>query len=219
MASSIPDYLLWLVWTFIENAQCVRRPPNIQLPDLNSEDLPEEFMSDSQVIFAPGLTDILQGANPPSLTSFKNLPTDTGHRWGIYILVLEHEGFHPKIYVGSRTHALHGVRARWNQYDERMYFPQFVSKVLDDGYTITNKGLLCWSPVPIFTNRLGVRHLYLILETCFLSAFWAMESRTKDYRMPKLCLWPLQSLGYDGCCSHAAIFEGHREGGCSGAHS
>ncbi len=35
-----------------------------------------------------------------------------------------------------------------------------------------------------------------------------MKSRTKDYYVPALCLWPRDSLAYDGCCTHSSINEG-----------
>lgn len=45
------------------------------------------------------------------------------------------------------------------------------------------------------------------METSFSIVLWAMYSRTKDYYMPHICPWSLDTIEYDGCCSHVAIYE------------
>jgi hypothetical protein len=78
-----------------------------------------------------------------------------------------------------------------------------------DGYEITHKGLLCWAPLPTAAARFRLRVLVLVLETAFSIVFWAMYSTTKDYGMPKhLCPWEIDTVHYDGCCSHPSIGEG-----------
>jgi hypothetical protein len=93
-------------------------------------------------------------------------------------------------------------------YDNRHRMPQYVGKAVDEGYTITHKGVLCWTPIPPATGRFPMRSLMLLLETTFSLSLWAMHSRTKTYGMPSLLSWALDSVQYDGCCSHAAISEG-----------
>lgn len=34
-----------------------------------------------------------------------------------------------------------------------------------------------------------------------------MHSKTATYGMPNLCPWPINDLGYDGCCSHTPLQE------------
>jgi hypothetical protein len=42
----------------------------------------------------------------------------------------------------------------------------------------------------------------------FSFVLWAMVSRTKDYGMPHLCSWALDTMEYDGCRSHSSLAEG-----------
>jgi len=85
--------------------------------------------------------------------------------------------------------------------------PQSVKHVLDDGYTIVSKGLLCWSPIQISTKRFSLRYLFLALEATFSIVLWAMLSRIKDYGMPPLYPWSIDVLDYDGCCNHSTLVE------------
>ena len=55
---------------------------------------------------------------------------------------------------------------------------------MDEGYTITHRGVLCWTTIPTAALRFPLRSLFLILETAFDLAFWAMKSRSK----PTACL-------------------------------
>ncbi len=78
---------------------------------------------------------------------------------------------------------------------------------MQDGYAITHKGLLAWTPLPLASERYALRCLFLVLECVFTLCFWAMKSRTKDYYLPALCPWPCDSLTYGGCCTHFSINE------------
>jgi hypothetical protein len=89
------------------------------------------------------------------------------------------------------------------------YLPRHVKDALDEGFTITHKGLLCWAPIPNVVAAFSMRVLFLALESVFSVAFWAMHSKTRTYNMPQhLCPWEIASTDYDGCCSHVAIGEG-----------
>lgn len=136
--------------------------------------------------------------------------------WALYALVLKKEGCRPKAYLGTSTHTFLGLPSRWKDYDDQVILPRYVKEALDEGYTITHKGLICWCPIPPPSTRFSVRALFLILETVFSIVFWAMFSKTNDYRMPRMCPWPIDKLEYDDCCSHAAIGEGLRLGGAQG---
>jgi hypothetical protein len=93
--------------------------------------------------------------------------------------------------------------------------PYNVGRAVDEGYTVTHKGVLCWTTTPPSSTRFPMRSLMIPLETAFLLALWAMLSRTKTYGMPSLLSWALDTIQYDGCCSHSAISEivlGENEG-------
>lgn len=157
--------------------------------------------------FAPGLLDALQSKAPPTISFFKSLPIHFEKRWGVYILVLEKPGHRPKVYTGIGTEKRSGVCTRVGQYSRGMNIPIYVQRALNDGYTISHKGLLCWSPLPAAANRYRLRALYLVAEAAFSLYFWTMVSRTKDYGMPRLCPWSLDTMEYDGCCGHVSLTE------------
>lgn len=61
---------------------------------------------------------------------------------------MERPGYKFKLYVGSGTNSLYGVRSRLRDYDRRSLLPRFVKLACQAGYTITHRGLLCWAPIP-----------------------------------------------------------------------
>jgi hypothetical protein len=202
--------LVWLAWKFVRDARPVSRSLPGATPDLGSEDLLEELLSDSAVEFAPGLADSLQADSPPVAADYIMLPADASGppRWAIYLLLLEKAGCRPKTYVGSGTDRVSGFASRWKDYDLKLNLPRYVQEAVDDGYAITHKGLLCWSPIPPRTQILHVRHLFLILENVFSIVLGAMKAENPN--MPRICPWPTEAFEYDGCCSHHAYYEGLR---------
>ena len=208
MASSETlEYSVWLIWNLLSLTPVKIKNPNFDLV-LPTEDAVKKLMSDSLVVLAPGLLDVVQAAIPPSITYFKRLPTDCKRRWGVYLLVLEKPGCRPKIYVGSGTNAYVGVTSWFGCYNTDTNLPQLVKLALDDGFRIEHKGLLCWVQMPAAKDMFVVRVLFLAIEAAFSTVLWAMQSRTKDYGLPPLCPWFLDGVEYDGCCSHSALTEG-----------
>lgn len=207
--TDIVEYTLWLVWTCLTLTPAALKN-SVFLILMGTEAVLEKLLSDSLLTFAPGLFDVFNSAVPPTIAYFKSLPTDVGRCWGIYLIVLEKPGYRPKIYIGSSTNSTRGISARFYCYDARVGLPIFVESVLDDGYTVTWKGLLCWSPIPDAGSRFPVAALIHALEATFSIVRWAMKSRTKDYGMPHLCPWRLDTMEYDGLCSHSALDEGVR---------
>jgi hypothetical protein len=209
-ASDILEYVVWLVWTLLTLTPAKLKNP-VHAMILTTQEVVENLMSDSLLAFAPGLLDVLQAAAPPSIDFFKSLPTEDKKRFGIYVIVFEKKNCRPKIYIGSGTNAVEGVAKRLQNYTYKTNLSQFVMKAMDNGYRIKHKGLLCWAPLPEATERFALRVLFLVLETAFAIAFWAMYSKTKDYGMPKhLCPWEMDAVHYDGLCSHPAIIEAVR---------
>jgi hypothetical protein len=208
-ASTILGLVLTLMWTcFMTTPQHHKHP--IFAKVLLSQDPLEELLSDASIMFAPGLYQVLQSATPPSVAFFKSLATKVKKRWGIYVLVLEKAGHRSKVYIGSGTNARLGVSDRFAQYDSlnATTMPRCVQRALNDDYLITRKGLLCWAPIPSAALVPVLRVLFTVLEATFTFVFWCIYSKTKDYGgMDKFCLWPLDTLEYDGLCSHDPLHE------------
>jgi hypothetical protein len=83
-----------------------------------------------------------------------------------------------------------------------------VEKALCDGWVITHKGYLVWTLLPRAYLRFVLRGFILVLEAVFTMVFWMMVSHKKDYCMPHLCPWAIDTFTYDGCCTHFSINEG-----------
>jgi uncharacterized protein with PQ loop repeat len=207
-ASDILEYVLWLVWTFLTLTPAALKNP-VHAMILTSQDVVEKIMS--VVVFAPGLLDVVQAKSPPSIAFFKGLPTHSGTLWAVYAILLEKKHCRPKLYIGSGTNKINGAHTRLLQYENRYepMLPANIKSALDQGYTITHRGLLSWAPQPTATARFALRALFLVLECAFSILFWTMYSKTKSYGMPRqLCPWDISTLAWDGLCSHPAISEG-----------
>jgi hypothetical protein len=83
----------------------------------------------------------------------------------------------------------------------------WVDKRQEEGFKITHKGLLCWTPMPTPARMVPLRITMKVLEAVFTLVFWAMVSRMKDYYVPRICPWKIEDLPYDGCCSHTPLGE------------
>ena len=171
----------------------------------------EKLMLDTHFTFAPGLLDAVHSKTPPTISYFKNLPLHLVKLWAVYLLVLEKPGHRPKVYIGSGTQRKEGVYSRIRQYNRGKQFGRHVQRAIDNGYTVSHKGLLCWSPLPTAAKRYRLRVLFLLIETAFTLHFWTMVSRTGDYGMPHLCPWSLDAMEYDGSCGHFSLTEGSRD--------
>jgi hypothetical protein len=165
--------------------------------------------------FAPDLMKTLQPTTAPTLDFFKSLPGYVGKVWAVYALVFEKPGHRPRVYIGSGTNFDLGVSYRFEHYDKRWSegkyvceMPAFVEKCFQDGWLLSHKGLIAWTPMPLASEKRTLRALFLVLETVFALIFWAMIARTKDYYMPTLSRWSRESFSYDGCCNHFSINEG-----------
>ncbi|KAK4951845.1 carbamoyl-phosphate synthase (glutamine-hydrolyzing) cpa2 [Elasticomyces elasticus] len=199
--------MLWLCWAALSLSSVAVKATAYAVV-FPTEKVLERLLHAANVSFAPGLLDVLQSTTPPTIAFFKTLPTEFAKRWAVYLLVLEKLGCRPKIYVGSGTQVVKGVKGRLDQYDNEQSLPQYVQAALDEGFTITFKGLLCWMPIPAFAQVYAYRGLILTLETALAAVLWAMRSKVKHYGMPAVCHWTLSELEYDGCCSHNPLMEG-----------
>jgi len=203
--TDIAVFIVWLSWTCLSTTPTGLKNGGFAtiLPTLQAL---EQVLLDSSLTFAPGLLEVLQSKTPPSIAYFERLPVQTATLWGVYIIVLEKPGHRPKLYTGCGT-GRQGVRHRLASYPKGQMLPKYVQYALDDGYTITHMRLLCCSPIPTASKRVPLRALYLVIEAAFSLYFWTMVSRTKDYGIPRLCPWSLDTREYDGCCSHVSLYE------------
>jgi len=204
--TSIIVFAVWLSWKCLSLTPVAMKNGTLALifPTLQ---VLEQVMLSSHFTFAPGLLDVLQSKSPPTIAYFKSLPLHLVKLWAVYLLVLEKANHRPKIYIGCGTECRSGVSTRMSQYGREVNLPKYVRRALDDGYVISHKGLLCWAPLPTASKKIPLRALFLIVEAVFTLYFWAMVSRKKDYTMPPLCPWSLDSLEYDGCCGHFSLSE------------
>lgn len=163
------------------------------------------------ITFVPGLLDVVQSPTPPTIKWFMSLPSTMLKVWAIYIVVLVKKNFRPKVYLGSATNTQGGWTTRKAHYNEDVLngpMPlRVVTAIRDHGYHIAHRGILCWAPMPRPAVAIPLRAVMLLLECVFTLVFWTLESRTKDYFMPKLCPWSIESLDYDGCCTHSSLYE------------
>jgi hypothetical protein len=64
-AANAVEYVMWLTWSCL-----TLTPANLKIPVFamiySTEDVLEQLMSDSLLVFAPGLLDVLQATTPPS---------------------------------------------------------------------------------------------------------------------------------------------------------
>ena len=203
--ATIHESILWLCWSLLTACHKPLKNPvhDMLFPTI---EVMEEMLS--KITFAADLIQTLLSPIPPSVDWIKGLPTQSNGLWGIYIILLEKLNSRPRIYIGSGTGLTkYGLATRLRDYTYRDRIPQYVGKAIDEGYTITHKGVLCWTTIPLAPGRFSMRSLMALLETTFGLVLWAMHSRTKTYGMPSLLSWALDDVQYDGCCGHVAISE------------
>lgn len=210
VATDAVHYFLQLCWLCLSTTSSNYKNPGyaILLPVFTA--MSTVFLS-SGLTFAPGLLATVQAADPPTLDFFRSLPTvgARGYRsmWAVYCLVLVKRDSRCKLYIGCATNTDGGVKQRISQYDRHDNLPYGVEAAIDEGFTIAHKGLLVQAKRPVPGITLALRAIFLVLETMFSIVFWTMQSRTKDYKMPRLCPWSIEDLDWDGCCTHFSIKE------------
>lgn len=207
--TTILELVVLAAWT------CLCRTPSHHKNTLHAQFFPTHEALDTiakaaSIVFAPGLFEVLTSVTPPTIQFFKSLPRThrDGKHWGIYLLVFEHTHHQPKVYIGSGTSTSGGVGARLKQYDDGFLLPRYVEATLHEGYHITHKGLLCWTPTPSATQVPINRLLFFALEATLAFMFWTMRQRTGYHGLTDLCLWDHDTLEYIGLCSHSALYEG-----------
>ncbi|KAI1600346.1 hypothetical protein PtrEW13061_000748 [Pyrenophora tritici-repentis] len=164
------------------------------------------------VVVIPGVFEVLNSPTPPPFAWFKTLPNPKERCWGVYVVTLEKPGLSPLIYVGSATDGQDGTHARFLHYECLSAVSVKMEVALAEGFKITHKGLLASSSLGPLGDVLPLRSLHLVMEAAFAILFWAMADRNKDYGMPNICRWSLDTFEYHGLCGNSALTEGIRGG-------
>lgn len=189
VAAMVLQLMVQLVWTCVSMAPKVQKNATYDIR-MNSLEVVQKLLENTSLTFATGLYDVLQAAQPPSIDYFKSLPIITGLLWAIYVIVLEKPGRRPKLYIGSASGQERGASERMHDYDTGNAMPKFIVAALNDGYEITHKGHLCWTPVPSPSKHGSFHMVMLAIEATLSFFFWAMASRIKDYCMSTLAAGP-----------------------------
>jgi hypothetical protein len=166
----------------------------------------------SPLTLAPKLYGVLEDAGPPSLSFFRSLPQPPPEKaWGIYALVFEEHGHKTMLYIGSGTNVQKGVSERMRSYSPTpSQAPRFVAKAYKNGYDISHRGLLCWTPQPAPGLVPRVRARFLVLEAVFTMLFHAAFSAITDSYAQHLLLWARDTVSWDPLCSHLPFKEAIR---------
>ncbi|RMD44198.1 hypothetical protein DV735_g980, partial [Chaetothyriales sp. CBS 134920] len=127
--------------------------------------------------------------------------------WAVYLLLMEKPGSTAKVYVGSGTSSQSGVSARLSGYDRGNRLPRFIKRALDEGYTFSSRGLLCWAHLPPPTLVYLARLYFLALEAIFCHAFFAAFETKLDGLWTALLPWRREEVNWLPLCSHTALME------------
>jgi hypothetical protein len=168
-----------------------------------------DVVSSSPLTVAPIISDLLTSTSPPTSVQFmSNLPLFGKKKlWGAYGLVLKKDGSPDKLYVGTGLDARDGVYSRLDCYKHLRRLPRFVERALEDGYTITASGLLCWTdlPTPSLAPRLNAR--FKMLESVFTILLRASFPTSCDFYIEDFFLWKGQAVPWGPLCSHLPLVE------------
>lgn len=208
-AGTLLQFVLLQAWMLLENTPDTLKNAYFSM-FLTSQEVLKSVAAAACLQFAPGLMDAVQASSPPSIAFFKNLAASLAESvkfWAVYFIIMEKTGSRPRLYIGSATHAERGAKERFQNYDKREWLPTYVQESLNDGFTMTHRGLLCWAPIPSASIVPITRLLFILLEANFTYMFWAMHKNARDVGRTDACPWDSVRFEYDGLCSHCALSE------------
>lgn len=163
--------------------------------------------AESPLEFPPALFGTLQSTSPPTLDFFRSLPSPPTYKvWGIYVILMEKMGSRPKLYVGSGT-GTSGVQDRLRHYELKHRLPRFVQAAFDEGYAISHKGLICWSPIPSVGLIPKARVRFLAVEATFCHLFFAAVETRLDVLWTSFLPWRREDVKWLPLCSHSPLME------------
>lgn len=109
--------------------------------------------------------------------------------------------------MGSGTSAKSGIYARFQNYDRGIYLPRHVEAALNDGYSISHRGLLCWAPLPSAGLVPSARVRFVAVEAVFTFIFFAGVETKLDAIWTVFLPWKRESVDWLPLCSHTALME------------
>lgn len=176
---------------------------------LGNEDDFEEISRQTPLSFPPNLPAVLNSPTPPSVSFFRTLPKPAkGQKvFAVYKVLMEKIGQRPRVYTGSGTNSTAGARVRMGHYASLTNLPRFVKAALDDGFTITNVGMICWSDIPAaqFVPKCQLR--FLGLEATFSYLFFTGIPAITDSIWTKAVPWKRNQVEWDPLCGHTSLNE------------
>jgi hypothetical protein len=173
-----------------------------------------DVVSSSPLTVAPIISDLLTSTSPPTSVNFmSNLPLFGKKKlWACYGHRMSKPGCPDKLYVGTGLDARNGVYARLDCYKDRNRLPSFVERALEDGYTITASGLLCWTNLPNATLAPRLNARFKMLESVFTILLRASFPSLCDFYIEDFFLWKGQAVPWGPLCSHLPLVERIRVG-------
>lgn len=153
------------------------------------------------------LDEVLRADTPPTNEFFYTLPLPPSKNlWGIYVRVYEKPNHKPRLYIGSGTAAVGGVQRRLQDYiNGKRTIPSLVKLAVEDGYTCSHVGLLCWAPIPPPELVPKARVRFVAMEAMFCQIFFALAETVVDisYWVP----WKRADVVWEPLCSHTPLIE------------
>ncbi|KAK1838579.1 hypothetical protein CCHR01_18795 [Colletotrichum chrysophilum] len=159
--------------------------------------------------FADNMYEVLMAKRPPTLDFFRTLPKPNKSNpvWGVYTILMEKANHPAKLYVGSGTNADHGVVTRLRDYKRETLLPQLVLKALQEGYSISHAGLLCWYAMPKPGQAPIARLRVITVKATMAFVFFAGRPCKMDVLWDDMLPWTRDGVSWQPLCTHTAFLE------------
>ncbi|KAI8150670.1 hypothetical protein K4K50_011982 [Colletotrichum sp. SAR 10_71] len=159
--------------------------------------------------FADNMYEVLMAKRPPTLDFFGTLPKPNKSNpvWGVYAILMEKANHPAKLYVGSGTNADHGVVTRLRDYKRETLLPQLVLKALQEGYSISHAGLLCWCAMPKPGQAPIARLRVITVKATMAFVFFAGRPCKMDVLWDDMLPWTRDEVSWQPLCTHTAFLE------------
>ncbi|KAJ0372688.1 hypothetical protein COL26b_009130 [Colletotrichum chrysophilum] len=159
--------------------------------------------------FADNMYEVLMAKRPPTLDFFRTLPKPNKSNpvWGVYTILMEKANHPAKLYVGSGTNADHGVVTRLRDYKRETLLPQLVLKALQEGYSISHAGLLCWYAMPKPGQAPIARLRVITVKATMAFVFFAGRPCKMDVLWDDMLPWTRDGVSWQPLCTHTAFLQ------------
>ncbi|KAJ0339643.1 hypothetical protein COL922a_004190 [Colletotrichum nupharicola] len=159
--------------------------------------------------FTDNMYEVLMAKRPPTLDFFRTLPKPNKSNpvWGVYTILMEKANHPAKLYVGSGTNADHGVVTRLRDYKRETLLPQLVLKALQEGYSISHAGLLCWYAMPKPGQAPIARLRVITVKATMAFVFFAGRPCKMDVLWDDMLPWTRDEVSWQPLCTQTAFLE------------